>query len=419
MEKKSKSFLEINYVQSFKTESSINYKILKQSCKRDFEVKNNEDIFFISGEGKDKIVINNEESFNNFIKNNKANGIKLFMHKFVLSGKKIESKKTLMNEIDELKKDIKNLENIKNSMRDDFSFVEKELQKKTNELNNSVIIEMNKLKNIEDSINNKIKIADEKKQEEEKLSEKLNEQKNKLKEINEEVEKNKKIKEENKEKEKEYYKLINDIKNLQLVKKEEKEKYEKIKKENKELEEHLLILQNKIKGNEIINVNIETLKKIVNKEKEYDIRINEMKKKYEENLKTKFSSYMKNIEEDLIDKLTKKYEEKNQEYFNELKGKEKEIEKTHKKIKEVLEENKEESKELNTILSSNIYCHGIKCNECGNEIIGIRYKCSKCKEYNLCEKCELKNFINKKHLDLFYKIRKSKPKKIINFNDIK
>ena len=61
----------------------------------------------------------------------------------------------------------------------------------------------------------------------------------------------------------------------------------------------------------------------------------------------------------------------------------------------------------------------LKCNECGNEIIGIRYKCSKCKEYNLCEKCELKNFINKKHLDLFYKIRKSKPKKIINFNDIK
>ena len=32
----------------------------------------------------------------------------------------------------------------------------------------------------------------------------------------------------------------------------------------------------------IINVNIETLKKIVNKKKEYDIRINEMKKNYED-----------------------------------------------------------------------------------------------------------------------------------------
>ncbi len=399
MEKKSESSLEIKYVQSFKTDISVNYKDLKLSCKRDFEVTNNEDMFFISGEGKDKIVIDNEESFNNFIKNNKANVIKLFMHKLVLPGKKVEKKKTLMNEIDELKKDIKNLEKVKETMRSDFSLLENELKKKNTELNNSLKDELNKLKNIEDSINNKIKIADEKKQEEEKLLEKLKEQRNKLKEINEELEKNKKIKEENNEKEKELYKLRNDIKNLQLVKKEEEEKYEKIKKENEKLGEHLLILQNKIKGNEIINVNIERLKKIVNKEKEYDIRINEMKKKCEENLKKEFSSYMKKIEENLIDKLTQEYEKKNKEYFNELKEKEKEIEKTHKKIKEVLEENKEKIKEFDTITS-----YGIKCNECGKEIIGIRYKCSKCKEYNLCEKCELKNYINKKHRHIFEKV---------------
>ena len=189
MEKKSESLLEINYVQSFRTVSSVNYKFVKQSCKRDFEVKNNEDIFFISGEGKDKIVIDKEDSFNNFIKNNKANEIKLFMYKFILPGKKVERKKTLMNEIDELKKEIKNLEKRKEIMRDDFSFLEKELEKKNTALNNSIKDELNKLKKIEDSINNKIKIADEKKQEEEKLSEKLNEQQKKLKEINEELEK--------------------------------------------------------------------------------------------------------------------------------------------------------------------------------------------------------------------------------------
>ena len=100
MEKKSESLLEINYVQSFKTDSSVNYKDLKQSCKRDFEVTNNEDIFFISGEGKDKIVIDNEELFNNFIKNNNANEIKLFMYKFEKKKKKVEKSKTLMNEID-------------------------------------------------------------------------------------------------------------------------------------------------------------------------------------------------------------------------------------------------------------------------------------------------------------------------------
>ena len=130
MEKKSESLLEINYVQCIKTVSSVNYKFVKQFCKRDFEVTNNEDIFFVSGEGKDKIVIDNEDSFNNFINNNKANEIKLFMYKFILPGKKVEKKKTLMNEIDELKKEIKNLENRKNSIKNDFSFIEKELKKK-------------------------------------------------------------------------------------------------------------------------------------------------------------------------------------------------------------------------------------------------------------------------------------------------
>jgi hypothetical protein len=66
-------------------------------------------MFFISEEGKDKIRIDNEELFNNFIKNNNnPNEIKLYMYKFVLPGKKVERKKTLMNEIDELKKKIKN-----------------------------------------------------------------------------------------------------------------------------------------------------------------------------------------------------------------------------------------------------------------------------------------------------------------------
>ena len=71
-----------------------------------------------------------------------------------------------------------------------------------------------------------------------------------------------------------------------------------------------------------------------------------MKKKYEENLKKEFLSYMKKIEENLIDKLTQEYEKKNNEYFNELKEKEKEIEKTHKKIKEFLEEKKRRNKRM-------------------------------------------------------------------------
>jgi phage shock protein A len=50
------------------------------------------------------------------------------MYKFVLPGKKVEKSKTLMNEIDQLKKEIKNLKKRKETMRDDFSLLEKKIQ---------------------------------------------------------------------------------------------------------------------------------------------------------------------------------------------------------------------------------------------------------------------------------------------------
>ena len=49
---------------------------------------------------------------------------------------------------------------------------------------------------------------------------------------------------------------------------------------------------------------------------------------------------------------------------------------------------------------------GIKCNNCSQKpIIGVRYQCSKCKNYNLCEKCEEENSTTLKHKHNFIKIR--------------
>ena len=49
---------------------------------------------------------------------------------------------------------------------------------------------------------------------------------------------------------------------------------------------------------------------------------------------------------------------------------------------------------------------GIKCNNCSQKpIIGERYQCSKCKNYNLCKKCEEENSTNLKHKHNFIKIR--------------
>ena len=58
----------------------------------------------------------------------------------------------------------------------------------------------------------------------------------------------------------------------------------------------------------------------------------------------------------------------------------------------------------NQNINGRIVHKGVKCNQCGkNNIIGIRYKCSTCPNYNLCEDCEEDSTHDEDHI--FVKIR--------------
>ena len=64
--------------------------------------------------------------------------------------------------------------------------------------------------------------------------------------------------------------------------------------------------------------------------------------------------------------------------------------------------------------------YGIKCAKClKNPIVGFRYKCSICNNYDLCEECEEKNCQTEEHPHSFIKIRKNESNHIIEKNQIK
>ena len=178
-------------------------------------------------------------------------------------------------------------------------------------------------------------------------------------------------------------KLLLENKNL----KEENEQNRKlIDKYNKDLE-HI--------ENEIQLKVTEALNKI-NKEREENDKqirniINNSMKRYHDENEEKLNLIIKEIPEKMEKDFQKKAQELEKLYYDAYKN----INKSN--------------KEIHT---------GIKCQKCFTEpIIGNRYKCSVCKNYNLCEKCENENCESMEHPHIFLKLikkEKSKENYIIN-----
>ena len=151
---------------------------------------------------------------------------------------------------------------------------------------------------------------------------------------------------------------------------------------------------------------------------------NKDKKKQKEKFELEKDSIREEIEKKLKEKYDNDLKLEINKYNNLLNKKKIEFEELNKKYNQILNLKKEEKKEF----SKNKEIHNnIKCEKCFQEpIIGNRYKCSVCNNYNLCEECEEKNSISDDHPHDFIKIRKNQKNNmkvtilnnnINNFND--
>ena len=159
------------------------------------------------------------------------------------------------------------------------------------------------------------------------------------------------------------------------------------------------LLQEKHK-NELLIKKIENLTSQNNQEKEYEIK----KKEFYNILESKFEKlYQENINQAIV---TLKNNTENfkislqNKYEINLKNIEKNNSDKFNKIYHFIKQNQ------NNIKKCKIVQEGIKCNKCfKSPIIGYRYKCITCKDYNLCENCEEENNSqNNFHSHLFIKI---------------
>ena len=120
-------------------------------------------------------------------------------------------------------------------------------------------------------------------------------------------------------------------------------------------------------------------------------------------------SELTKIENDLILKLKQRVDIINNVFSQIYDNKEKEREYKFNEMSELsIKSNikKDENEDL-TLSLLNLEDESIKCQICSQEpIIGIRYKCSVCSNYYLCEKCEEENSVNETHPHYFIKIRK-------------
>ena len=128
-----------------------------------------------------------------------------------------------------------------------------------------------------------------------------------------------------------------------------------------------------------------------------------------ETLKKDVEEFKTELEQNELE--LKQEEEKNKEEFkDEIEAYEKELRKKYdgELIESLskLQLSNNNAQNANKPKSNSVIHNGVKCEACFMEpIVGIRYKCSECENYNLCEKCEEKNGQEEFHGHDFIKMK--------------
>ena len=361
---------------------------------------------------KDQIIKQEKEYNEKIIKNNLQNSRMRLSLNIEIIGKNLDNKN---NEKNEIKQNI-----IKNEEIMEFK---KKLKEKEDEIKKNIKIIENlniEIKNLEEE--NKLK--DERENFHEKYEKENEEYKIKLKEFENQLnDKEKIIKENNNkiaqiDKEKnEYYSKFqlseNKLKNMNNLLNENNNKINSLQQENQNQEMTIRNFQSQIEEYKSLlsqsqkiqlEKNNEKNKEIEIKLKEYRAQLeNKYIQKYQEEIKISIEHIKKSILNKNTD-LQNEYEKK----YNDLKNN---YNQKFSQISTLMLQNQKQ----NNINKCNTVHNGIKCNKCfKSPIVGYRYKCSICSTYNLCDECEEKNSQTEDHPHAFIKLRKEE---VINYNN--
>ena len=342
---------------------------------------------------------------------------------------KLEEKKYNIK-VDEFKKEIEKLneeKKIYNLKLEDYKKRIEEYNKNNRKENKKLLEEkINKLENNEKELNKeKNKILNKNRELENKLKNKENMIKEYEEKLKDNEERSSHIILEYKEKNNKFIKEIQDYKKkLESLEKNEKEinnlkkKEKELIKENKKDKDKIAELEEKYQKNIINDKNkIDNFNYIENNFSEKSILIQNCLEQQSKEYKNELNKIKNEFKNDLIKKCDEKIKNKydniiyNNIYYEINYQSEIILNNYLMKLEEFENKRKNDfSKIINNsqiCLDVNATIHdGIKCNNCSQKpIIGERYQCSKCENYNLCKKCEEENSTTLKHKHNFIKIR--------------